>query len=550
VAVSGKIADGVIKIALAGLEAAKAQLAAAQSQAQKLGQSLGTIGSASSRGFAVATAGITGFLKAADPVRFEIFSQKLQVLAMYIGLSFIPILDDAITTVDRLIAYFANLTDGQREQILHWTKIVTTVLAAGAALGTVVAVLPKALGLLRALSVVIGLLTAETGIGLVLALAGVAFAVLEMTGGLDKLMPLLGRLQAAFSGFVDKALGPLLDVFAEVAGQVVDQFVAAFEELAPVVAELGREIGRLVSEALPIFAQLGKEFGAVVSAVVGALAKLIPPFVQIFGVFMKLYTLYIATLAKVFLGLAGAVVSVLPAFVQVLGMITDVIGELTPVVTELIGVFGDVLAVLAEVGAEIAKLAGEVIGELVKALADLFKEFWKTFGPDIIDFIRTVAAGIKVLLDVVKAVVQELKEMVEALKEAWEIAKALNPFGGGGGGRPGGSGAGDFGGGGGAAGGPEDFGDGGGGDRFWKDIIGQIGGAFGGGGQRFAPLAKPVKVENFGIEEAFKKAQQGASFDPAKIAENERRRFQQDALGHLGNIDRNTNRRPAAEAVR
>jgi hypothetical protein len=58
-----------------------------------------------------------------------------------------------------------------------------------------------------------------------------------------------------------------------------------------------------------------------------------------------------------------------------------------------------------------------------------------------------------------------------------------------------------------------------------------------------------AKVENFGLEDAFKKAQQGAGFDPAKLAENERKQLMMASNEYLRVIAGNTVKRPVAGAV-
>ena len=96
-AVSGQIGEGVIKIALAGLDAAKKALSGLSDSVDKLGKASASVGGAST--FVALTGSITGFLKAADPVRFEIFTQKLMILSYEIGKTFIPILKDATSVL-------------------------------------------------------------------------------------------------------------------------------------------------------------------------------------------------------------------------------------------------------------------------------------------------------------------------------------------------------------------------------------------------------------------------------------------------------------------
>jgi phage-related minor tail protein len=311
-AVSGKIADGVINIALAGLDAAKTQLANLAETAKKVSGQLSTIGATSKIGFATLTASVTGFLAAADPVRMEIFHQKILILGIYIGRIFIPILDDATKFIDKLIAYFASLSSEQMDNIEHWTRIALEVLGVVAGITSFIAIANKAIGVIRAITTVIGLLEAETGIGLVLALAAVAFGVLELTGGMEKLQPIIEKVQKLFSEFMGAILEPFMNLLSELAEQfigafqqvakaviplfksicevfgsvfaaikpVIDQLSALFgqfvAELIPAFNDLAAQFQGLVAEFIPILKEMGKAFGDMATLVGGFLLQLLP----------------------------------------------------------------------------------------------------------------------------------------------------------------------------------------------------------------------------------------------------------------------------------
>lgn len=642
-AVSGTVANGVIKIALAGYEAVKKQLAQLHTEAQNAGKALGTIGTTSSAAFAAASAGVLGFLKAADPVRFEIFSQKLQILAMYIGLSFIPILVEATAVVDKLIEYFKNLTDEQRENIVHWTKIGLGILAAGSALGTVMVILPKVIALLRALTVVVSLLTSSTGIGLVVALAAVAFAVFELSGGFEKLKPVIEKIQDVFGKFVTSVLGPLMDVLGELAKEAAEQFAALFDAVAPVLTDIGKEVGKMFREVAPIFKALGKEFGKIAAQVGELLGKMIPPLIQLASVFLKLWVVYQATLAKIWLALAEAVVKVFPPFLKILGILTEIVGELTPIFLDLVGILGELAGIIVELAGEVLGELVGILAELIGVLADVFKSFWDAFGTDIIATIKQVANVIKEVLGWIKDLIAGIKEAVSTAKEGYndiksvaggigdvfkqgadtfgDVLDGLNPFSSSGGG----TGLGDI------LNSVNPFAssvkaeapvtkseqvrdntqpapvtnapvqDNTQPDHGQKDqpklvdmamamiptqspvevaemvptqtpgetaemvpsqkpvepqpskgwLSRMIDGLKPGPagtmpGKDYTPLARPVKVENFGIEDAFKKAQAGASFDPMKLAENERKKLLMEQLQVQKDIANNTKKKSDA----
>lgn len=71
-----------------------------------------------------------------------------------------------------------------------------------------------------------------------------------------------------------------------------------------------------------------------------------------------------------------------------------------------------------------------------------------------------------------------------------------------------------------------------------------------GAGDRFTNTPLPTRKPEFvGIEEAFKKAQVGAALDPARIAERERLGLARDQLAATREVAANTRGRPAAEGI-
>jgi hypothetical protein len=56
----------------------------------------------------------------------------------------------------------------------------------------------------------------------------------------------------------------------------------------------------------------------------------------------------------------------------------------------------------------------------------------------------------------------------------------------------------------------------------------------------FKPMSAPLKIENYGLEDAFKKAQQSVTNDPKLMAEMERKKIAADSLDTLRSIDKKT----------
>lgn len=567
------ILDSVIKVTLKGYEAAKKQLAAMAVDVKKLNSSLSTIGNASAKGFTLATGGIMGFLKAADPVRFMVFTQKLEILSIYIGLTFIPILDDAIVCINKLINIFANLSDEQREQILHWTKVGLAIMAAGTALAAILGGISKAIPLIQALGVAIRLLMGSTGIGLVVALAAAAFAIYELLKATGKLDPFIERITKLFEKFMVTALEPLmpvLDILATVFVEAINEILPAVTELAttfvdmvkqilPVltefaitggklIAQLGKEYANFIKDVAPQFMEFGKNIATILILLAKNFIMLLPALVQLAAAFQKIYMIYYATLAKVFLALMEAITAVFPSLIEV-------INKLVPVFVELANAAAELAPMIAEIIGLIVKMGGDALAQLIKAAAELFTVLWKAFGPGMIDGIRLVVQVAKQCLEMIARIVEKAKELVD-------IANQLNPFSDSEPSRSD-SGKGDN--------SKERSSDGGTqGDRDWGPRWTRIGGkkekeidwvkvaqsavkgATGNNekNNKFAPMAGMGKVEIMGVEEAFKRAQTAAGYDPSKMADLERKKLQQQSNATLREIADNTAREPAAAKVR
>lgn len=512
--VKGTIADGFIKIALAGFEAAKAGLLALQTEAKKVSEAMGTIGTISAKGFAVATGGISAFLKAADPVRWTIFTQKLVILSMHIGSIFIPLLKEATRFVDRLTEAVKRLTPHQEEQILKWTKIVLAVLAVGTAIGILIKSITTLMAVLRALSIVVGILESETGIGLVLALVALGLAIYEVIRHSKEFAPVLDALENAWDTLVE-AIQPVIDIFKQVFARMQEMWAIAIPKMV-----------------------------AVLQAVVHAFEKMIPPIMKIIEIFMGLYQTYFNAGQKVFADLMSKSGALIP-LIQKLGhylqdgfeRFAKIMEAVRPGLEKLIEAFVELYGAIAELGMEL-------LGDLIDSLADLGKSLWDVFGDTIID-------SIKAMVFIIREMVREIKAIVDAAKEAYDIYKKvkeragdlldkLNPFS-----------------------------DGKKAERREqekakleqerktdderdkkksderqkkKDEDNKK--------EKSRGLPPPGKVEMFGVEDAFRRAQKAAEYDPSKLSAMEQRKYADRYEALLDAISGNTTKKPLAEQIR
>ncbi|AWM39778.1 hypothetical protein GobsT_18600 [Gemmata obscuriglobus] len=430
-AVTGKIADGIIQIALAGYEKVKEQLNAVKGQLGQMKNGLDTLTSASAKGFAVASAGILGFLKAADPVRFTIFTQKLEVLAIHIGRTFIPLLESAIKWIDKLIAYFSKLSDGQRDNILHWSKIGLLILGVGTAIG-------KAISLISSLWSLI-----SAGVGVVRPLVEI----------LSKIIPIGKVLRLLTLGFL---------LFNGEAGRATELF------------------GKLKEMALPALESLW-----------GVLKKVYEAFVQVGGLVGDIVD-------DIFNGIGGGLLDVfeeaLPLIQLALNHMKAILDLIGTALSEVVSVIKDAKAIYSvlrekkasELPKAIAQGLGRAVVNDLEGAAGNISDFFGGFGKEtlggVADFVRDDVIGGKADEDAMSAARERL-------------------------------------------------------DTTDGDFSGHgSGGEFTGAGGKYNPLLPPVRVQNFGLEEAFKKAQQGASFDPTKIAENERKKIAIESRDYLKSI--------------
>ncbi len=223
-AITGKISSAMIKIALQGYEAAKTQLSALAAKAKESGDAFKTIGQMGAAGFATATASIAGFLSAADPYRFTIFTQKLEILSIHIGRIFIPLLIQVTDWLDQVINYFRSMSDEQREQILYWTKVVLVILGVIAALATFVAIGAKVIAVIRAISVAFTLLGYAGPVRVVVLVAMLLAGLIELlrvTGGLDALWKVFVKIGAAI-GAVVRDITDMTNSILELIGVIDD----------------------------------------------------------------------------------------------------------------------------------------------------------------------------------------------------------------------------------------------------------------------------------------------------------------------------------------
>jgi phage-related protein len=500
------IATGIVVWASKGFAALQAQLGQVQTKLKATQEGFAKLGG--TRVFAAMTAGIGGLLAVADPVRFRAFTASLQILSLQIGRIFIPLLKDATRWVDQLAAYFRGLSDQQREQVLHWTKIAL----AGAAF---VMVATKIVGVMSMVSGVLPVLSAAVkGVGMAFSSLGKGTgpiaAVLLVVGLIATVLSIVEAKTGLISKLFDKwgdVLGPLkpfMDQIAEAAGGL-------FQKMVPALKMVAGSVMTLIEAVAPAYQAMGKVY-----------ADLIMPFLKIIGVILPLYMKFQAVILMV-------VAKILTVVAAVVTPIAELFDRLWKAAEEGLAPVGEAFQKLWELVKPIFDqwqgVFDEIMDILVTGLTDSIK-----MAQDLCQFIltavQTLARNILAILQSVKAARKELLEGTAVGRGAkWLgektglmdkegngiLEKPLEKI----------------------LGGIADFKlpEGRTKDKLGKDKKGK---------DDFSPKAVQQAPQFVAISEQFKKVQQAAIEDPSKKLEAERTRLAKSSDEHLADISKNT----------
>lgn len=380
--VTSTIASGVIKIALDGWSAVQAQLSALRAVAKdvtkqasdgfaKLNTSVNSLGSV----FGQASSAVRGFASIADPrgaLELELAFTRLQIA---IGRFFIPILREAGQQINRLAAYINSLSDGTREQVLHFTKLGLAVTGVASGLGIFTGVIARVLAfvgpLVSGLSTVASLFWRVLGFlgpwGRLAVVIGSVVAVLaglkEAGGSVQQFLANVATYaKAAWEG-LQKLFSQLLAAVAPILSQLEkawDNFVEflehAFAGVVPVLVAYGRLLGEFWSRA---FQLLGK-----------VIASLQPILGTLGDSFAKLFNAESGDkLHAVFLGIASAIEAAIPIVHQFFDTIESLVSadlfagwgeQLRPVLT----LFAAIDQAVTTVSAAMRSFGGNVFAGL------------------------------------------------------------------------------------------------------------------------------------------------------------------------------------------
>lgn len=271
-----------------------------------LAAGLSQVGGMASGAFSGATGAIKSFVSMADPKGFEDFQVATASVSIQLGRIFVPLLHEVTEWINKLSNYLKNLSDDQREQVLHWTKIALAV--AGGLM-----VFSKVHGVLGTLSSAFGAFGGSTlgvlgPLGLLLGLAGAVIPILTKLFGTaeegEGLGGALGGMGDAFASLAS-SIGDAFRDIIETVGPIVSQIL---EDLAPVFTMLAEAIKEVIPPIVDIFKLLFEALGPIIRIII----SILQPVLKIFGEIIKFIGNIIIDIINVVISAINAVLEYIP----------------------------------------------------------------------------------------------------------------------------------------------------------------------------------------------------------------------------------------------
>ncbi|GGM39593.1 hypothetical protein GCM10012275_08080 [Longimycelium tulufanense] len=228
-----------------------------------------------------------------------------------------------------------------------------------------------------------------------------------LSGSLAFILPLIANALVALLG----ALGPVIPVVASLAATLLGALLPPLSTLfSTLSASLGPVLPIITSAIQQLFGAFVEIVPIVVQFGVQLLQILIPPAVQIIGIFGQVLS---------------ALRPLMPPFTQIISLVVQLaaqfIGALLPAVTPIIGVMLNLLSsVLRPLMPVITKLAELLAGALAVA--------FRVLQP----VVETIAGAFRRIVDVVQSVIGTIGRLVDKVRGAAGAVKnflgGLNPF--------------------------------------------------------------------------------------------------------------------------
>ncbi len=259
-----------------------------------------------------------------------------------------------------------------------------------------------------------------------------------------QIAPLLSKVLTPVIGIVSKVLGTFVEMIAEggkgggILDTVFSTIVDLWNDLKDPLMTVASTLAQLAKTVLPIIARL---FGMIVKTaivpiltkVAEVLSKIVTKLAPIIEKLFKNLEPILGTLVQAFADLAvGLLDAVFPALEPILTMLDEMLPEMLPVLDELIKAFLELAKAILPILPPVLKLVGLVIGKLLGPLVfkglKLYMKLWTQIYKQLARFVKPI---IEKIVDVVEGLVEEWEEfgniadeVIEAVigtvKDAWE----------------------------------------------------------------------------------------------------------------------------------
>lgn len=339
-----KLAEMFVEFTIKGIQGVQTALGTLHTQLKQIQTGSEAVGRAATLAFGTASLAIGGFIKegiSASAVG-DVLAVQMEKLGRNVAGLFSPEIHKAIDLLRQVNDWFRDLTEQQRENIVHWIKVAAAGLSVAIILPRIIGGLAVLVNGIRAVTVAMAAFNASTGgilviVGaIVTALAGLATAGAVAEGGLggifETLKPILAQVWVIL-GEILEALKPLM-VFA------MELFKAMWQALQPIIEalkEMFQIIGKALTEALqalaPAILAVVGAFGGILEALapilpmigelIAALVQVLVPVIQIVAVWVTIVFKIIEFIMRLFVGIARVVMTILKPALEVVAHILN-----------------------------------------------------------------------------------------------------------------------------------------------------------------------------------------------------------------------------------
>lgn len=358
----------------------------------------GMVGTATT-GFAMASASLGGFARAASPRLFDTLTGSVQLLAGSIGQALVKPILQVSYAFQQAARWVRGLDEGLKDSLARWAVFGTLGLGTVAILGklggmitpvvslfgTLAGGILKVAGGLVSLASAAGGLASLGGIGAALgALAPLLAPVLPIIAAIGAGLAAIGGSMALAAAISPRVLTPLLDagkVVLDVLGRLWDTLKEAVSGIFPRLEAAARSFAPLFEAAGMAISSIASAIGAMIGPMIG---PLVSAFTAGFEVISKVAGYLGAVLQPVLKVVGGLLQGLGSVFGQVFGGLVEVVGaglrvlgSLLDPIMRIASAVGDMLAPVFEFLGNVLSGTGKVIGFLVggalKSLATILE---------------------------------------------------------------------------------------------------------------------------------------------------------------------------------